>query len=197
MKMLRNAALALLIATAGCAQAGGLGEILGGVLNAPAGGNQLSGTIQGVDTRAQQVFVQQSNGQTVALRYDNNTQVTYNNQNYPVTALEQGDMVTARIQDAGNNNYYVDLIEVTQSVSSTSGSGSGQLYTLQGTVRNVDRANGLFTMSTSNSGVITVSMPYNARSTDVSRFNALRVGDRIQIQGSYLNESRVELRQFF
>lgn len=197
MKMLRGAALALLLATGGCAQAGGLGEILGGVLNAPAAGNQISGTIQGVDTRAMQVFLQQSNGQTVALRYDNNTRVTYQNQNYPVTALEAGDIVTVRYQEA-NNGYYVDLIQVTQSAS-TSGStpNSGSLYSLQGTVRSIDRTNGYFTMSTNNSGTVTISMPYNARSTDVNRFNALRINDYVQVQGIYLNESRFELRQFY
>lgn len=197
MKMLRGAALALLLVTGGCAQAGGLGEILGGVLNAPAAGNQISGTIQGVDTRAMQVFLQQSNGQTVALRYDNNTRVTYQNQNYPVTALEAGDIVTVRYQEA-NNGYYVDLIQVTQSAS-TSGStpNSGSLYSLQGTVRSIDRTNGYFTMSTNNSGTVTISMPYNARSTDVNRFNALRINDYVQVQGIYLNESRFELRQFY
>lgn len=197
MKMLRGAALALLLMTGGCAQAGGLGEILGGVLNAPTAGNQLTGTIQGVDTRAMQVFLQQSNGQTVALRYDNNTRVTYQNQNYPVTALEAGDVVTVRYQEA-NNGYYVDLIQVTQSASTTgAATNSGSLYSLQGTVRSIDRTNGYFTMSTNNSGTVTISMPYNPRSTDVNRFNALRINDYVQIQALYLNESRFELRQFY
>lgn len=197
MNTLRGAAMALLLVTAGCSQAGGLGEILGGVLNSPSGGqNQLSGAIQGVDTRLQQVFIEQSNGQSVGFRYDNNTRVVYQNQNYPVTALERGDQVTARFQQTGNNEYYVDLIQVNQSASSGGSAGTGQLYTLQGTVQGVDRTNGLFTMSTNN-GTITVSMPYNPRSTDVNRFNALRIGDRIQVQGVYLNEARFELRQFY
>ena len=196
MKMLRGALLALLIGTAGCAQAGNLGEILGGVMNAPAA-NQLSGTIQGVDTRSQQIFLKQSNGQTVALTYDNNTQVVYQNQNYPVTALESGDQVTARYQDKGNNGIYVDMIQVTQSTTTSSNTGSSNsLYNLEGNVRSIDRTNGVFTLATQN-GTITVSMPYNARSSDVTRFNSLRTGNYVQIQGLYLNESRVELRQFY
>lgn len=197
MKMLNGAAFAVaLLLTTGCAQAGGLGDILGGVLNAPPS-NQISGTVQGVDTRAQQVFIQQSNGQTIGLSYDSRTQVVYQNQSYPVTALEYGDRVTVRYQNNGNNGYYVDLIQVEQSASASSGStGTNRLYTLQGTVRNLDRASGYFTLSTSNSGNITVTMPYNARSTDVNRFNQLRNGDWVSIQGVYISDARFELRQF-
>jgi len=42
-----------------------------------------------------------------------------------------------------------------------------------------------------------VSLPYNARSSDVNRFRNLRSGDNVRIYGVYLNNSRVELRQFY
>lgn len=197
MKILLTALVVL--ATGGCAQAGGLGEILGGVLGgSPAAGNQVSGTVENVDTRSRLVYIRQSNGQNVGFSYDSNTQVSYQNQNYPVTALERGDEVTARYRESGNNSYYVDLIQVNRSVNSgdTGGTGSGQVYQLQGNVRSVDRSNGVFTMSTQNGGIVTVSMPYNARSTDVNRFNQLRNGDFVRILGEQLNSARFELRQF-
>jgi hypothetical protein len=40
-------------------------------------------------------------------------------------------------------------------------------------------------------------MPYNPRSTDVTRFRNLRIGDYVQVQGTYLNETRMELRNFY
>jgi hypothetical protein len=192
------------ILASACGQTGGLGEILGGVLNAPAGGqqgNQIAGTVQNVDTRSQLVYITQSNGQSVPFQYDNNTQVSYQNQNYPVTALERGDEVTIRYQQIANNSYYVDLIQVDRSVSENTsaggiGSGSGQIYSLQGNVRSIDRTNGVFTMSTQNSGTITVSMPYNARSNDVTRFNQMRNGEYVRVQAEMLNNSRFELLQF-
>src|SRR5512144_612223 len=141
----RTTAVALtLIATGACANSG-LGNILGSVLG--GGGNELAGTIQGVDTRNQQIGIIQSNGQTVGVRYDNNTRVIYQNQNYPVTALENGDQVVARIQDSGNGNYYTDSIQVTQSAQNGgAGTGSGSVQSFQGTVRQVDIQNGLFTI---------------------------------------------------
>lgn len=197
MKILLTALVVL--ASSGCAQAGGLGEILGGVLGgSPAAGNQVSGTVENVDTRSQLVYIRQSNGQNVGFSYDSNTQVSYQNQNYPVTALERGDEVTARYRESGNNSYYVDLIQVNRSMNSgdTGGTGSGQVYQLQGNVRSVDRTNGVFTMSTQNGGTVTISMPYNARSTDVNRFNQLRNGDYVRVLGEQVNNTRFELRQF-
>ena len=70
----------------------------------------------------------------------------YNNQSYPVTSLDRGDQVTARIQST-NNGYYTDLVQVDQPVQgSSSSTSSGNVQTLQGTVRGIDAQNGLFTM---------------------------------------------------
>lgn len=49
-----------------------------------------------------------------------------------------------------------------------------------------------------NRGVrITVSMPYSPSRTDLNRFQSLRSGDVVRIAGVYLNNSRMELRQFY
>jgi hypothetical protein len=184
-----------LVAVGACSSLGNLGNVLGGVLGSGQGG-QVSGRVQGVDTRAQQIVLQQSDGQTVALLYDNQTQVVYQNQSYPVTALERGDQVTARVQAAANGGYYTDLVQVDQSVSGSSG-GSGTVQALQGTVRGVDRANGLFALDGGNLGTLTVSMPYNPSRADLNRFQSLRTGDYVRFYGVFLNNSRVELRQFY
>lgn len=191
------AALMFLTATA-CSQNSNLGDILGGVLGG-GGGSQISGSIAGVNTRLQQLGIQQSNGQTVTLNYDNNTRVVYQDQNYPVTSLEYGDQVTARVQSSNNTSsgYYTDLIQVNQSVQNTGGISNNTIQNFEGTVRSIDRTNGLFQISTNNYGSITISMPYNPRSTDLNRFNSLRNGDYVRLSGVMLNNSRVELRQFY
>ena len=191
----RSAAAALMLAATACA--GNLGNVLGGVLGGGgASGNQLSGTVRGVDTRYQQISIQTSNGQTVPVSYDNQTQVVYQNQNYPATSLEYGDQITARIQ-ANGNNYYTDYIQVDQSVNNGSGNvSSGNVQSLQGTIRSVDRRNGLFTVDIGNYNTVTVTMPYNASSNDVNRFNSLRNGDFVRFYGVYTGQSQIQLRQF-
>jgi hypothetical protein len=192
----RGAAAALMVASVGACAGSSLGNVLGSVLGGGSHSGQLAGTVRGVDSRSQQIAIQQSNGQTIALSYDNQTQVVYQNQNYSPTALENGDRVTARVQ-ANGNSYYTDYVQVDQSVRGTTGGTSSNLQSLQGTVRQVDRANGLFTVDVNNSSTLTVSLPYNMSNTDINRFNSLRPGDFVRFYGTYLNNSRVELRQFY
>jgi exosome complex RNA-binding protein Csl4 len=192
--ILSGAMLCLVVASGACSQ---LGSILGGMGGTGQGqSNQLSGYVEGVDTRSQQIAIQASNGQRVVLSYDNQTSVVYQNQNYPVTALERGDQVTARVQSTTGGAYYTDLIQVDQSVSGSSNTGSGQVQSLQGTVGQIDRSNGQFRLDGTNSSVI-VTLPYSVRQADVNTFNNLRVGDRVRLYGVFLNNSRVELRQFY
>ena len=195
----RGALVGLLLATASaCSNAGSLGNILGSVLGGGAGtgGNQLSGYIQGVDTRNRRIGVQQSNGQSIVVLYDLQTQVMYQNQTYPVTSLENGDQVTMRIQQLQNGNYYTDVVQVDRSVSGPSTMQSGNVQLLQGTVRQIDQQNGLFLLDANTGYRVTVSLPQQLTRSDLDRFRNLRVGDYTRLYGVYLNNTRVELRQF-
>jgi len=190
-----GAAMAIIVMTAACSS--GLGNILGSVLGGggQAQSSQLTGTVRGINTNSQQLTIQQSNGQSIAVAYDNQTRVVYQNQTYSVGSLEYGDQVTASIRQAQNGAYYTDYVQVDRSVSSSTG-GMGNVQSFQGNVRQVDSRNGLFTVAAGNS-ILTVSMPYNPRSSDVSRFQSLRPGDSVRFYGVFVNNSRVELRQFY
>jgi hypothetical protein len=196
----RGAVAAGMLATlAACSAMNSIGSVLGGII--PGGGSQsqVSGYVSGVDTRAQVIGLQQPNGQPVNLLFDSQTKVVYNNQSYPVTSLDRGDQVTARIQNT-NNGYYTDLVQVDQPVNGSAGSStstSGTVQSVQGTVRQIDRQNGLFTMDVSNGTRLTVSMPYSPNRADLTKFQNLRSGDVVRIAGVFLNSSRVELRQFY
>ena len=197
-RLARRAAAVIALATVGaCSQAGSLGNVLGSVLGGQSGGSQVSGTIQNVDTRNQQINLRQSNGQGVSLVFDQQTKVVYQNQSYGVASLEYGDQVTARVQSTQNGAYYTDLVQVDQPVQGSAGgtSSNTQIYQLQGSVRRIDLQNGLFEIVNNNT-LLTVSMPYNPTRADQQRFQSLRVGDVARFTGVYLNTSRVELRQF-
>jgi hypothetical protein len=191
------AAAATLFVLAACSSTG-LGNVLGSVLGGGGqGANQVSGYVQGINTRSQYIALQSPNGQSVNILYDNQTKVVYNNQSYPVTSLDRGDQVTARIQST-NNGYYTDLVQVDQPVQGANGStATGAVQTMQGTVRGVDMQNGLFLVDLGAGTRVTVSMPYSATRADVSRFQNLRQGDYVRFAGVYMNTSRVELRQFY
>lgn len=199
-RMLRVGAAALTVSTVGaCSQAGGLGSILGSVLGGQnQQASQVSGSVRGVDTRNGQIVLQQSNGQSLNVSYDNQTQVVYNNQNFNVTSLENGDQVTLSIQQTQNGGYYTNYVRVDQSVSSnTNTNGNNQVQSFQGTVRRVDVNNGWFEIMPNNNSVLTVTMPYNASRADQQRFQNLRNGDVVRFTGTFVNNSRIDLRQFY
>ncbi len=192
------AALAL-FSSLGCNGLAGLGNVLG--TSQPS---EVTGLVRGVDTRAQQLGIEQSNGQVVALVFDSRTQVVFQNQNYPVTSLERGDEVTARVQSDNNGGYYTDLVQVNRSVSSANGgyrnggsSGSDNVQAFEGTVRQIDRSGGTFALEARNGGTVVVSLPYNVRRSDADRFQSLRPGDGVRLYGVFLNNSRIELREFY
>jgi len=195
----RVSAAAMIVAFAGACAGNSLGNILGSVMGGGAQSGQsgqLSGTIRGVDSRSQQISIQQSNGETVPVYYDNQTQVVYQNQNYSPTALENGDRVTARIQ-ANGNNYYTDYVQVDQSVNGTGAGSSSNVQLLQGTVRQVDLRNGWFTVVDTNGfNTLTITVPNNLSTNDINRFRSLRNGDFVRFYGVYLNNTQVQLRQF-
>lgn len=186
------------VALGACSSTGGLGSVLGSVLGG-GGAQQLSGSVRAVDTRNQQISITQSNGQAIAVNYDANTKVVYQSRLYSVSNLESGDEVVARITTTQNNAYYTDSITVTQSVTTTTSNGTvdNTVQQLNGTVTSIDRTNGTFMVDIGSGTRITVSLPYNARSADVSTYNNLRVGQYVRFYGTYLNTSRVELRQFY
>lgn len=200
-RILKTAALAASVFALGaCSSTGGLGSVLGSVLGGGTGAQQLSGSVRGVDTRNQQISVQQSNGQSVAVLYDQNTKVVYQSRLYTVGNLETGDQITARIQTTQNNAYYTDSITVTQSVTTSTSGGTVSGETVQqlgGTVVSIDRTYGTFLIDAGSGTRITVSMPYQARTADVTTYNNLRVGQYVRLYGVYLNNTRVELRQFY
>lgn len=189
-------AISAAAASAGaCANSGGLGNVLGGILGTqPA---EVGATVQGVDTRGQIISVAQSNGQSLALYYDSRTKVVYQNQLYPVTSLERGDQVVARLQDNGNNGYYTDSIVVTQPVNGSTNTAPTNVQSLQGTVQRIDRNAGSFVVDAGGGAQLTVTLQYRANSADVNRFNSLRTGDYVRFYGVFLNNNRVELRQFY
>ena len=195
------AAAAALLLLCGCAQAG---DILGGVLGGgqPVGGvngGTVVAEVRSVDARNGVLAVRTEEGQNVDIRFDQNVRVVYRQQEYPVTALESGDVVQMSVSRSGNE-YYTQQIDVQQSVQDrggmTGGVDSERLYQISGTVDQIDQTRGLFTVRTSSNQVVTVTMPYNASSTSRDRFARLRRGNGVSVEGWFVTQDRLELSRF-
>jgi hypothetical protein len=197
-------AVAVALATAsGCAGAnlGTLGDILGGVLTQGAGGQQQGQVrveVQSVDTRQQAIHVRTDQGQTGAVHFDQNTVVIYRQQQYPVTALERGDLAVMQIQQLDQNRMYTGRIDVEQSVRDRTGQApgpAGQLRQFSGRVGQIDHRNGIFELQTQQ-GTFTVVVPANAGQANLQFFQQLRSGNNVAVEGSMTGTSRIDLYRF-
>lgn len=196
------AAAALVLTLSGCAgtNLGALGDILGGALGGAGGqqNGQVLAEVQGVDTRQQLIQLRTEQGQTGNVMFDQNTMVVYQNQQYPVTALERGDVAYFQLQQTQQGATYAARIDVQQSVqerTGQTGSVGGQYQELYGTVGRIDYNQGWFELRTQN-GTATVTLPYNAGDATTDYFRRLRTGQTVRVEGTNLGNGRVELYRF-
>ena len=116
----------------GCAAGGGglggLSDILGSVMGGAAGtqqpqqqAQQVQVEVQQLDTQRQRVAVRTAQGQSGTVLYDDRTVVVYRQQQYPVTALERGDIVNMQLLQTSQNQLYVARVDVVQSVQERQG----------------------------------------------------------------------------
>ena len=205
---LRLAALAAMLSTTACSQAGAIGDILGGVL-APQGqgqgqgASQVTGEIVGVDANQQVMQIRTQQGQTGNVRFDQNTRVVYQQREYPVTALERGDVVTLQIQQDQRGAAYTSYVQVQQSVQDRGGTSSGGTYNggsssvqrFAGTVTSLDTQRGTFVLRTQQ-GNAQVVLPYNLSNSDRQRFQSLRNGQNVTLDGRMAAQGRIDLERF-
>jgi hypothetical protein len=174
-----------------------------GHVNGPGdygGGNDVVGEVRYVDTRAREIELRSESGRTVIVKYDNRTRVTFRQKDYSVSNLEPGDFVAMRTQQDRDGRLYTDLVAVRESAQDRSGSSgrSGRpdrLDRFEGAVENVDTRRGTFEVR-DRGRLVVVSVPFNAPRSVMERFNRLRQGDVVRIEGRFSNQDRFDLENF-
>lgn len=193
--------VALSIAVAACSGSG-LGDILAGTMGGGADqgqGGTVTVEVRQVDERQQQILVLTQDGQEGPILYDANTQVVYNNEQYPVRALERGDVVDMRVQQV-RSGYYTDLIQVRTPVQDRQGGYRGSpepdVYRVEGTVGQVNTQTWMFTLNMTQGGTVSVHLPSNAPAAARDRVQQLVPGDYVRVEVRPLDQTRAELVRF-
>jgi hypothetical protein len=126
----------------------------------------------------------------------------YRGRDYPVTQLEAGDVVVMQLRQDSRGNSYTDLIRVQESIRDrdqsrrdTSRPATG-IQTVDGRVERVDFQRNSFEMRDQSRERVLISLPDNARRSDVDRFRALQAGDYVRVEGRFLDRDRFELENF-
>ena len=192
-----NKTLSIVLALAffaitGCEEVGRMGGL--GDYGSPS--NDIIGEIVNVDTRGRQIDIRADSGRTRTIDYDNNTQVIYRQRNYSVANLERGDYVAVRVQQDRDGRYYADTVTVRDSAQDRGTIGGGRLDRTEGRVEYVDSRRGTFEIRDSRNRLVVVSVPFNAPRSVTDRFNRLRNGDYVRIEGRSVSADRFELENF-
>jgi translation initiation factor IF-1 len=195
-------ALVLAGAAAACS-GGGLGDILGGVLTGGDAGQAQQGTVtvevQEVQESQQQIMVRTDDGQQGPILYDANTQVVYQNQQYPVRSLERGDIVDMRVQQV-QQGYYTDLIQVRTPVQERQGGYRGSpepdVYRVEGTIGQIDLDRWMFTLNMTQGGSLPVYLPSSAPASARDRLRQHQPGDYVRVEVRPLDQQTAELVRF-
>jgi hypothetical protein len=191
------------MALAGCPELGQIGDLggLGGYGGTIGKDREVVGEVEVVDVRAREIEIRTDDRRTAVVRYDDRTQVLYRQRNYAVDNLEPGDYVAARIQQDRNGRDYTDAITVRESVQDRGGrlSGHGTSRShdqIDGRVESIDPRRGTFELRDSRNRTVLVSVPFNAPRQIIERFNRLREGDTVRIEGRTVGNDHFELENF-
>jgi hypothetical protein len=178
----RPIALATLIGS-GCAQ-------LEHVLSDPARSNVIDGRVWSVDTRASRIELRQDRGATVAMFYDRNTRVFFEQTEYEPSALEQGDVVRALVSRDRNGTVWADRVDVLSSATP-----NDRIERIDGVFGRSEPRRGYFTVDRGRETLI-VFVPEDVRVEDVRRLDRLRSGDRVSLDARVFGRGEMELARF-
>jgi hypothetical protein len=183
-----------------------LNEVRSGAVRGPSaedrrlGPGEVSGEIDQIDPARREIRVIAADGRRDVLRYDF-TRVTYHGFDYAVTDLEAGDRIAYRT--APRDNGYLEFIRLQEPIQARGAPSvdrrearSSRNDMVEGTVDRIDYNRGIFDVRPVYGRTVTVSLPYNARAADVDSFRALRRGDRVRVEGEFVNPDNLQLLAF-
>lgn len=203
MNLINRAASCLALALALTASAGCEGNI--GLVGRPTlelGQDEFVAEVERLDTSSREIHLRPNNSRTRVVGYSADARVVYRGREYPVAQLEAGDIVAMQLKQDSRGNSYTDLIRVQESIRDRNQGRGGitrpgtGVQTADGRVEQLDFQRSSFEIRGQSGERIFVSLPYNARKSDVDRFRALRAGDYVRVEGRFLDRERFELESF-
>ena len=158
--------------------------------------------IDRVDTSSREIHLRPNDSRKRVVGYSADARVLFRGREYPVTQLESGDQVSMQLKQDSRGNSYTDVVRVHESVRELNpdrGAGprpATAMQTVDGRVEHVDFERSSFELSDPSRQRFFVSLPAQARRSDLDRFRALRAGDYVRVEGRFLNRERFELDGF-
>ena len=164
---------------------------------------EIFAEIDRLDTSSREIHLRPDDSRSNrVVGYNADARVLYRGREYPIAQLESGDKVSMQLKQDSRGNSYTDLIRVQESSRDRDQSRGGinrpgtGIQTVDGRVEQVDFQRSSFEIREQSRERVFVSLPDNARRSDLDRFRALRSGDYVRVEGRFTSNDRFELESF-
>ncbi len=157
--------------------------------------------IDRVDAWSREIHLRPNDSRKRVIGYSADTRVLYRGREYTVALLESGDKISMQLRQDARGNSYTDLVRVHESVRDRNldrgaADRPAVMQTVAGRVEHVDFQRSSFELSDQSRRSVVVSLPSDARRSDLDRFRALRAGDFVRVEGRLTSRDRFELESF-
>jgi hypothetical protein len=153
----------------------------------------ITATVNGLDPKLEEIYLRTARNQHYVVNYTKDTRVLDRGRSLPVADLKIGNQVRVELRENIGRRLYADRI--TLESASTANSTIG-VRTVEGTVERIVPERGFLELRALNGDLLTVYVPEATSAAIKDRFNKIRVGDQVRLEGERLSEDRLELLAF-
>lgn len=159
-------------------------------IESPNAPRTVTATIAGIDHGLRELYLRTERNQNYVVNFTTGTQVTSRGRPVAVTDLRAGDLVRAELRQGSGGRLFADEIWL-------EGVGvASPMRTVEGTVERIVPERGFLELRTINGALVTVYVPESSDRETRRRFDSVRVGDTVRLEGERLDENRIELLAF-
>lgn len=188
---LRRASTLVLIAAAlyGCESIALIGRP---TLESRGQPRDITAAVNGIDPQRREIYLRASGDQHYVVNYTDDTRVMVDGREQPVTGLQVGDQVRVNLREGEGRRLVADQIRV----ESRAVAGATAVRTVEGTVERVMTDRRILELRTPSGDLLTIYVPDWLNDAVKNRFQRIRAGDYVRLEGERLSESRMELVAF-
>lgn len=190
-RTLRRASSLVMIATAlyGCESVALIGRP---TLESRDSPRDITATINGIDAQRRELYLRSGSDQHYVVNYTDDTRVIVDGREQSPTGLRVGDQVRVNLREGGDRRLVAERIRVEGGAAA----GASGIRTVEGTAERVMPERDVLELRTSNGDLLTIYVPESLSAVTKDRFQQIRPGDHVRLEGERLSENRMELLAF-
>ena len=163
-------------------------------LDAPDPLRTITATVNGIDTKLEEIYLRTSGNQHYVVNYTKATRVSDRDRTVAVADLRMGDQVRVDLRENTGRRFHAEHIRRESRTSVTNDTVG--IRTVEGTVERIVPERGFLELRALSGALLTVYVPESTSVITREKFNRIRVGEQVRLEGERLSDDRLELVAF-